>query len=182
MFAESTIFIANGAFKIVKRMDQNVPSYYVGCPVHAYHGGGRRHPCVKAMSITQPDEETVLLRLRKWILEGWFVEVLKYDSKKTKHIIEYFVYCYCQPLFSNEWKLVMGLAKTLDARHRTLLCSCIVAHTWICLNLAGLQMERLDEESDEDFRRRHVRYVSWHFFNNVVALSCCCCCVSIAVM
>lgn len=95
MFAESTIFIANGAFKIVKRMDQNVPSYYVGCPVHAYHGGGRRHPCVKAMSITQPDEETVLLRLRKWILEGWFVEVLKYDSKKTKHIIEYFVYCYC---------------------------------------------------------------------------------------
>ena len=71
LFAESTIFIANGAFKIVKRMDQKVPSYYVSCPIHSYHAGGRRHPCVKAISITQPDEETVLLRLRKWILAGW---------------------------------------------------------------------------------------------------------------
>ena len=41
---------------------------------------------------------------------------------------------------------------------------CIVASIWVCLNLAGLQMQRLDGESDEDFRRRHVKYVSWLLF------------------
>ena len=67
--ADSTVMVA-GTFAIIKRTNQKVPAYYVNCPVHGYHDGVRRHPCVKAMSINQPDEPTVLLRLKHWLLEG----------------------------------------------------------------------------------------------------------------
>lgn len=167
LLSESTIFIANGAFKIVKRMDQNVPSYYVGCPVHSYQGGGRRRPCVKAISITQPDEETVLLRLRKWILAGWAgrlfccrvqLKCFTLCQQNNTKQIDYFYMLLAIVQFSNEW---MGPPGNGDE-----LILCIVASIWVCLNLVGLQMERLDGESDEDFRRRHVKYVSWLFFTS----------------
>ena len=70
LFDESTLFLGNGLFTIIKRTDQDIPSYYVSCPLHGYHDGERRHPCVKAMSINQPDEPTVRLRLMKWVVQG----------------------------------------------------------------------------------------------------------------
>ena len=53
--------------------DQAVPSFYVHCPCHTYFDGKRKRFCSKAISVTQPDEPTVLLRLRHWILEGWLI-------------------------------------------------------------------------------------------------------------
>lgn len=68
--ASSTILLGNAAFAIVRRGDQAVPGYYVHCPCHTFNDGTRRRACGKAISITQPDEETVILRLHDWILQG----------------------------------------------------------------------------------------------------------------
>lgn len=70
LLADTTTFLADGIIAIVKRTDQAVPSFYVHCPCHSYHDGQRKRFCSKAISITQPDGPTVLLRLRHWILEG----------------------------------------------------------------------------------------------------------------
>jgi len=94
--ASDSILLGNNAFAIVRRSDQAVPGYYVHCPCHTYNDGFRRRACGKAISITQPDEETVILRLHNW-------------------------------------------------------------------RLHGLKMKREDGETDEDFRRRHVKYDSWQF-------------------
>lgn len=74
LFADTTVVLGDGLFALVKRLDQAVPAYYVYCPLHSYVefvGGVRkqRH-CCKSMGINRPDENTVLLRLRRWVLEG----------------------------------------------------------------------------------------------------------------
>ena len=69
VFDPTTVFM--GPFALVKRIQAGVESYYVSCPLHSYKSeDGTTHRCGKAMQFNQPDQDTVVKRLRWWVFQG----------------------------------------------------------------------------------------------------------------
>ena len=65
MYDDSTVWAAG--IPMVKRFDKKIPTFYVHCRAHQ---GGRR-ACTKSMQINRPDEQTVIKRLKWWLLSGY---------------------------------------------------------------------------------------------------------------
>ena len=65
VYDDSTVWAAG--IPMVKRFDKKIPTFYVHCRAHQ---GGRR-ACTKSMQINRPDEQTVIKRLKWWLLSGY---------------------------------------------------------------------------------------------------------------